>query len=251
VAAGALGNRIDSCAIDAGGVQLQGNAFLQVKLPVAETDFPGNALPLACALTELIADRSIDFIAVRRNARADCSFDVSDMATEKFPHSSNGSFQQADRSPAPTEMDDGGNMPAPVVEDNGEAVRDKDADQDIALIGDDRITFDPLEMRNFRVGLVDHQDFTTVHLFNSQEQVRLQTKAPGHDSTIGFDLGLLITGAEPQIEGVERRSAAATIAGAKTGDQISLVSPGRLHELNFALLNCFHQVSFQPDLSEA
>ena len=166
MAAGALGNRIDSCSIDAGGVQLQGNAFLQVKLPVAEADFPGNALPLACALAELIADRSIDFIAVRRNAWADCSFDVSDMATEEFPHCSNGSLQQADRSPAPTEMDDGGNMPAPVVEDNGEAVRDKDADQDIALIGDDRITFDPLEMRDFRVGLVDHQYFTTVHLFH-------------------------------------------------------------------------------------
>ena len=250
VAAGTLDNRIDRSASNARRIQLQGDALLQVKLPVAKADFPGYARPVACALAKTIAHRSIDFIVVSRNARTDAGADVSGLATEDFAHRHNGSLQQAGRGAAPAQVDDRGNVLVSIIEYNREAVRNKDAEQYIALVGNDRVTFDTLKMRDFRIGLVDHQDFTAMDLFNGQEQVWLEAKAPRHDSTVRFDLGALVTGAETEVERVVRRPAATAIAGRKAGSQFCQVGPGRLHEMNFALLNCFHPITFQQDLNE-
>ena len=250
MATGALGNRIDCGSLDTRSIQLQGNAFPQIKLPVTKADLSGDALPSVGTLTEEVADRTINFIAVSGNPRTDRGVDVGGLTTEDFAHSSNGPLQQAGCGPAPTKMDDSSNMLAPVIKYNRKAVRNKYADQKIALIGNDRITFDALEMRDFRIGLVDHQDFAAMHLVYRQEQVWLQTKAPGHDGAVCLDLGRLVSGTKAKVEGVERRPAAAAIAGGKTGNQIVLTGPGRLHELNLALLNCFHRITFQLDPGE-
>ena len=244
VAAGALGNRIDRSTINPRYIQLQGDAFLQVKLPVAEPDFFGDALPLAGALAKTIAHRPIDFVAVSCNARTDRGADVRGLATEDFAHRQNGPLQQAGGGAAPAQVDDSGNVLASIIEDNRKTVRNKDAEQNVALVGDDRVTFDTLKMRDFGIGLVDHQNFTAMDLFNGQEQMWLEAKTPGHGSTVCFNLGSLITGAETEVERVVRWPAAAAIAGRKAGGQFCPVGPGRLHEMYFALFNCFHPITF-------
>ena len=53
-----------------------------------------------------------------------------------------------------------------IIKDNRETVRNEDTDQNIFLIGDDCITFNPLEMGDLRVALIYDQDFTAVHLLD-------------------------------------------------------------------------------------
>jgi len=250
MATGALSNGIDRCTVNACCIQLQSNAFLQVKLPVAQSDFFGDALPLAGALTKKIPHRPINFIAVGSDTGTDRGTDLSGLATEDFAHRHNGSLQQAGRGATPSQVDDSGDVFVAIIEDNREAVRNKDAEQYVALVGNDRVTFDTLKMRDLRIGLVDDQDLAAMDLSNSQKKVWLETEVPGDKRPVCFNLGLLVTGAETEVERIERWSAAAAIAGRKAGRQLCPIGPGRLHEVNLALFNCFHRITFQQDPNE-
>ena len=77
---------------------------------MAESNFLGDPLPLTNPLSKSITHRTINFITVGRNARADGSTKIRRQATEDLLHGFYGAAQQAGGRATPTEVNHRGYM---------------------------------------------------------------------------------------------------------------------------------------------
>ena len=135
---------------------------------MSQADFVGNPLPLSRAVTECVTYRTIYFVTMSGNAGAKRCIDLCWPATKNLNHRLNSLAEQPISGASPAKMNNTGNMFFTIIKYNRIAIGDKNSDKDIALIGNDRVTLHPLEMRDFRIWLIDHQDSVAMHLFDSQ-----------------------------------------------------------------------------------
>jgi hypothetical protein len=110
VTAGAFCDRINYRPANSCFIELQHNAFLQIKLPMSESNFLGDPLPLTNTLSKSISHRTINFITVSRNARADGSTKIRRQTTKDLLHSFYGTAQQTSGRATPTAVDHRGYM---------------------------------------------------------------------------------------------------------------------------------------------
>ncbi len=191
---------INRSPFDTGGIKLQQDTLMKIQLPVAKAGFRGDSPPLVGSLAKGIAYRSVDLIAVCGDSRADRCAEVFHPAIENLLHRFYSSPEQAGGSATPAEMDGCCGMPFPLVKYDRVTIGNQDSDQDVALVGDYCIAVDTLEMRNFGIGLIDHQDFTAMDLIDRQEKMWLKIEGPGDRGPIGFHLGRLVPRIETEIE---------------------------------------------------
>lgn len=146
MATSTLLDNVDARPVNTCFIKLQQNALLQIQLPVTEAHFRGDPPPLISSLSKSITHRAIDFVTVRGNTGTDGGTEIKRLATENLAHRFNGAPQQASGGATPAEVNDTGNMLFLIVKYHRETVGDKDTDQDIALICDNRVTVDTLKM---------------------------------------------------------------------------------------------------------